>query len=145
MDEGQEGSIKLVIASKDPSKPLELLEEAFNQMPFFVGVPINRPRIRNIALRWDRIGGFLRINIVADRFCAIRFITKNIASLNIDLTEQGDRVLGIMIIAGTEQKSKRKPSTKAWIFVFLPPLDTPTALFSVFFPTVGALMHLAGG
>ena len=82
-------------------------------MPFFVGVPINRSRIRNIALRWDRIGGFLRINIVADRFCAICLITKNIASLNVDLTEQGDRVLGIMIIAGTEQKSKRKPSTKA--------------------------------
>ena len=30
VDEGQEGSIKLVIASKDPSKPLELLKEAFN-------------------------------------------------------------------------------------------------------------------
>ena len=108
-------------------------------------MPIKRPRIRNVTLGWNRIGGFLRINIVANRFRAICLITKNIASLNVDLTEQGDRVLGIMIIAGTEQKRKRKPSTKAWIFVFLPPLDTPTALFSAFFPTIGALMHLAGG
>ena len=38
-----------------------------------------------------------------------------------------------------------KPSTKVWIFVFLPPLDMPTALSSDFFPTIGTLMHLAGG
>ena len=37
-----------------------------------------------------------------------------------------------------------KPSTKVWIFVFLPPLDTPMALFSGFFPAIGTLMHLTG-
>ena len=81
VDEGQEGRIALVIASKHLSKPLELLKEAFNQVPFFVGIPINRPGIGNIALWWDRIESFLRINIVTDRVCAIRFITKNIAPL----------------------------------------------------------------
>ena len=113
-------------------------------MPFFVGVPINRPRIGNIALRWDRIGCFLRINIVADRFCAIR---KNIASLNIDLTEQGDRVLGIMVIAGTKQKSKRIAQAIHQSMNFCVPAASGYAdcLIFRFFPTVGALMHLAGG
>ena len=37
----------------------------------------------------------------------IGFITKTIAPINFDLAEQRDGVLGIMIIAGTDQKSKR--------------------------------------
>ena len=89
-------------------------------MPFFVGMPINRPRIRNVALGWNRIGGFLRINIVADRFCAIRLITKNIASLNVDLTEQGDRVLGIMAIAGTDTNIRLKEGIPCGIIFAMP-------------------------
>ena len=107
VDEGQKRSVEFVIASKHSAKPLEFLKEAFNQVPFFVGIPINRPRIGNIALGRNRIGGFLRINIVADRFCTVCLIAQNIAPLNVDLAEQGYGVLGIVVIAGTEQKSKR--------------------------------------
>ena len=89
VDESQERGVEFVIASEHPAKPLELLKEAFNQVPFFVGIPINQPRIGNIALGRNRIGGFLRINIVADRFCTVCLITKDITPLNVDLIEQG--------------------------------------------------------
>ena len=75
-------------------------------MPFLVGIAINRPRIGNIALRWNRIGGFLRINIVPDRFRTIRFIAEDIASLDVDLAEQWYGVFGVVVITRTEQKNK---------------------------------------
>ena len=55
MDERQERDIAFVIACKYPAKPLELLKEAFNQMAFLVGVPVHRPRIVDVAFRWNRI------------------------------------------------------------------------------------------
>ena len=41
VNEGQEGSVVFVIASKYPAKPFELLEKAFNQMALLVGVPVH--------------------------------------------------------------------------------------------------------
>ena len=55
MDEGQERGIELVVASKYPAKPFELLKEAFNQMAFLVGVPVHKPRIVDVAFRRNRI------------------------------------------------------------------------------------------
>ena len=107
IDERQKRSIKFVIACKYPAKPFELLKEAFNQMAFFVGVPVHRPRNVDVAFRRNRIDCILRINVVPDHFGPIGFISENIAPLDIDPAEQRDSVLGIVVIAGTEQKSKR--------------------------------------
>ena len=76
-------------------------------MPFLVGVPVHRPGVVDVALWRDRIGSILLIDVVSYRFGPIGFIAKDIAPLNIDLAEQGDGVLGIVAITGTEQKSKR--------------------------------------
>ena len=51
MDEGEERSIQFVITCEDSSEALEFLEKAFNQMTFFIRVPIHRP--------WLAIGGIL--------------------------------------------------------------------------------------
>ena len=107
VDKRQERSIKFVIARKYPAKPFELLEEAFNQMALPVSMPVHRPRVVNVVSRRNRIGSILRINVVSDCFGPIGFIAKDIAPINIDLAEQGDGVLGIVVIAGTEQKSNR--------------------------------------
>ena len=76
-------------------------------MALLVGVPVHVPRIANVALRRNRIESVLRINVVSDCFRTIGFIAKDIAPINSDLAEQRDGVLGIVVIAGTEQKSKR--------------------------------------
>ena len=59
MYEGQERGIELVVASKYPAKPFEFLKEAFNQMAFLVGVPVHKPRIVDVAFRWNRIDSIL--------------------------------------------------------------------------------------
>ena len=102
----QERNVELVIASKYPAKPLESLEERLNQMPFFVSIPIHRPRISCITLWWNGICGFLRINICPDGFRSVGLITKDVTSLDIDLAEQGNGVYRIMVTAGTEQKNQ---------------------------------------
>ena len=107
MNERQERGIEFVIASKYPAKPFELLKEAFYQMPFLVGVPVHRPGVVDVALWRNRTGSILRLDVVSYRSGPIGFISENIAPFNIDLAEQRDGMLGIMVIAGTEQKSKR--------------------------------------
>ena len=59
MDEGQERDIKFVIACKYLAKPLEFLKEAFNQMAFFVSVPVHKPQIVDVAFRRNRIDSIL--------------------------------------------------------------------------------------
>ena len=147
MDKGQEWGIKLVVTSKYPAKPLEFLEKALHQMSLLVGMPIDWPRIRVIAFGRNRIGGFLRINILPDRFRSIRLIAKDVAPCDFYLPEQGIACIESWSLPELSRKASGlpSPSTKVWIFVFLPPLDTPTALFSDFFSTIGTLMHLAGG
>ena len=78
-----------IIAGENPAKPLELLEKALNQMPLSVGMPIYRPGITDIALWRDCIGGLLRNNVLSDRLCSVRLISKDIASLNVDLPLSG--------------------------------------------------------
>ena len=107
MDERQEGDVEFVIASKYPAKPFEFLKETFNQMALLVGIPIYQPWIADIALRRNRIDSILRIDVFSNCLGTIGFITEDIAPLDIDLAEQRDSVLGIVVIAGTEQKRKR--------------------------------------
>ena len=107
MDERQKRGIEFVIACKNPAKPLELLKEAFYQMTLLVGIPIYWPWIADIALGWNRIGSILRINVFSYCLRTIGLIAEDIAPLDIDLAEQRDGVLGIVVITGTEQKSKR--------------------------------------
>lgn len=116
-------------------------------MALFICVPVHRPRSIAVLSGWNGIGGPLGCNILADRLCSVRLISKDVTSLDVDLLEQRYSMGGIMISAGRERMKASglpKPSTKVWIFVFLPPLDIPTALFSLFFPTLSALMYLAG-
>ena len=75
-------------------------------MAFLVGIPIYRPWIADIALGWNRIGSILRTNVFSYCLGTIGFIAEDIAPLDIDLAEQSDGMLGIVVIAGTEQKSK---------------------------------------
>ena len=76
-------------------------------MPLLVGVPIYRPWIADITLGWNRIDSILRIDVFSNYLGAIGFIAEDIAPFDINLAEQRDGVLGIVVIAGTEQKSKR--------------------------------------
>ncbi len=46
---GQERFVQLVIARKDPPAPLELLEEAFDQMAFLIQIIVCRPEFDRIA------------------------------------------------------------------------------------------------
>ena len=55
MDKRKKGHGELVIASSDPAKNLEFVEEALNQVAFLISVEITEPRLDHIAFGWDRI------------------------------------------------------------------------------------------
>lgn len=82
--EGEKGRVKLIVSCKYPTKPLELLEEAFDQAALFVGVIINGPRLGIIALGRDGIACLLSCDIRADGLCTIGLVSKDVACLNID-------------------------------------------------------------
>lgn len=85
------------------------MEEAFNQMVFFVGILIDRPWIADIDLGGNRIDGILRIDIFSDCLGTIALIAKDIAPLDINLAEPWNSVLGIMLIAGASRKTSGLP------------------------------------
>ena len=105
-DKSKESSVELIISSKYPTEPLELLEEALNRMALLIGVIINRPGVGFIAFGRDCIARFMGCNVRTDCLCAISLISKDVTPTNIDLIQQRDRMLGIMVVAGTEQESK---------------------------------------
>ena len=82
MDKRQERGIKLVIASKYPAKPVELLKEAFNQMARLVGVPVYKPWIVNIAFRrfFPTIGTLMRLSLSVSSY---RFLPIGLVYLNL--------------------------------------------------------------
>ena len=106
INESQERGIELIIACKDSTKPLEFLEETLYQMTLLVNVPIDRPWVSDRILWWDRISSVLGRNILPNGLGPISFITQDIATFNIDLTEQFNRMDRIVILTGREQKSK---------------------------------------
>ncbi len=106
INESQKRRIKLIIASKNPTKPLELLEETLHQMTLLVNVPIDGPWVSGRSLWRDRISSVLGSNILPNGLGTIGFITQNIAAFNIDLTEQFNRVDRIVILARREQESE---------------------------------------
>ena len=57
INEGEKGSIQLVISGGNSAKPLDFLEKALHQMALLIQMPVNRPGIGNIALRRDHIAG----------------------------------------------------------------------------------------
>ena len=84
-------------------------------MALFICVPVHRPRSIAVLSGWNGIGGPLGCNILADRFCSVRLIAKDIASLDVNLLEQRYSMGGIMISAGRERMKASglpKPSTK---------------------------------
>ena len=105
INEGQERGIELIIASKDSTKPLEFLEETLHQMTFLVNMPIDGPWVGDRILWWNRISSVLGRNILPNGLGPIGFIPQYIATFNIDLTEQFNRVNRIVILAWREQES----------------------------------------
>ena len=105
----KERVIQLVIASKYPAKPFDLLKETLDQMSFPVGVVIHWPRFRGVVLRRYGIARLLTDDIISDCFCAISLVAKDVAVLDLNLTEQWYGVFGIMIITTAEQKGNRIP------------------------------------
>ena len=111
-------------------------------MTFFVQVIIYGPRLFCIALGWNHDSRPVFLNIRKDILRAIGLIAEQVAASNIRLLQEFDGVSRIIVIARREQKGNRipQPIQMAWIFVFRPPFVRPTALFSVFFPTIGAFV-----
>ena len=55
MDKRKKGHGELVIACSDPTKNLEFVEEALNQVAFLIIVEITKPWLDYIAFGLDRI------------------------------------------------------------------------------------------
>lgn len=107
-NKGKEGVIPLVIACLGTAKFLGAIEETLYYIPPFIRLFIKQPRLLCVYFRRDRIAGELVMQISSDFFCAIGFIGKNIAVLQIrKQLQQRNRLRAIINISGRQQKSHR--------------------------------------
>ena len=103
-----EGVVTLVIACLSTAKFLEAIEETLYYIPPFIRLFIKRPRLLCVHFRRDLIAGELVMQISSDFFCAIGFIGKNIAVLQIrKQLQQRNCLRAIVNISGRQQKSHR--------------------------------------
>lgn len=107
-NKSEEGVIPLVIVCLGTAKFLEAIKETFYHIPPLIRLFIKRPRLLCVHFRRDRIAGGLFMQIGSDLFCAIGFIGKNIAVLQIrKQLQQRNRLRAIVNISGRQQKSHR--------------------------------------
>lgn len=107
-NKSEERVIALVIACLSTAKFLETIEETLYYIPPFIRLFIKRPRLLCVHFRRDRIAGGLVMQIGSDLFCAIGFVGKNIAVLQIrKQLQQRNRLRAIVNISGRQQKSYR--------------------------------------
>ena len=107
-NKSEEGVIPLVIACLGTAKFLEAIKETFYHILPLIRLFIKRPRLLCVHFRRDRIAGELVMQISSDFFCAIGFIGKNIAVLQIrKQLQQRNRLRAIINISGRQQKSHR--------------------------------------
>ena len=106
-----EGVIPLVIARLSEAKFLEAIEETLYYIPPLIRLFIKWPWLLCVHLRRDRIAGGLVVQISSNLFCAIGFIGKNIAVLQIrKQLQQGNRLRAIVNISGRQQKATGRRS-----------------------------------
>ena len=130
-NKSEEGVVTLVIACLSTAKFFEAIEEKLYYIPPFIRLFIKRPRLLCVHFRRDRIAGGLVMQIGSDLFCAIGFIGKNIAVLQVwKQLQQRNCLRAITNISGRQQKAtdRRSFPTMAWIFVFRPPRVLPMLL-----------------
>ena len=107
-NKSEEGVIPLVIARLSTAKFLEAIEETLYHIPPLICLFIKRPRLLCVHFRRDRIAGGLVMQIGSDLFCAIGFVGKNIAVLQVwKQLQQRNRLRAIVNISGRQQKSHR--------------------------------------
>ena len=107
-NKSEEGVVTLVIACLGTAKLLEAIKETLYYIPPFIRLFIKRPRLLCVHFRRDRIAGGLVVPISSDLFCAIGFIGKNIAVLQVwKQLQQRNCLRAITNISGRQQKSHR--------------------------------------
>ena len=107
-NKSKEGVVTLVIACLSTAKFLEAIEETLYHIPPLIRLFIKRPRLLCVHFRRDRIAGGLVMQIGSDLFCAIGFVGKNIAVLQIrKQLQQRNRLRTIINVSGRQQKSHR--------------------------------------
>ena len=107
-NKSEEGVVTLVIACLSTAKFFEPIEETLYYIPPFIRLFIERPRLLCVHFRRDRIAGGLVMQIGSDLFCAIGFVGKTIAVLQIQKQLQHrNRLRAIVNSSGRQQKSHR--------------------------------------
>ena len=107
-NKSKEGVIALIIACLSTAEFLEAIEETRYYIPPFIRLFIKQPRLLCVYFRRDRIAGGLFMQIGSDFFCAIGFIGKNIAVLQVcKQLQQRNCLRAIVNISGRQQKSHR--------------------------------------
>ena len=107
-NKSKEGVVTLVIACLSAAKFLEAIEKTRYYIPPFIRLFIKCPWLLCVHFRRDRIAGGLVMQIGSDLFCAIGFVGKNIAVLQVwKQLQQRNRLRAIVNISGRQQKSHR--------------------------------------
>ena len=77
MDEGKETRGELIVAGRNSAELLELEEEVFHEMSFFIEPPIDEPGIALVIFGWDAEIRVMNGDKLAERPFAISLVREN--------------------------------------------------------------------
>jgi hypothetical protein len=134
LDESKEVGTKFVIARRDAAKLLQSVEEALDAIAFAIkglGPPVLGFAIESVRYVRDRT---LVTDMRADVVGVIGLVGDDDGTV-LEPIEQGVGARGVMRLARRDQEQTGRPfaSTRAWIFVVMPPRLRPTQRSPLFF------------
>ena len=137
---------KLVITGGYATELLEFAKETFNDVPFLVMMKVASPRVYGVGFRRYAIRSPFRCDVFTYRGCPICLVAPNTTlpeSVTPGRASTATRLS--LTLPGVRHSLTGLPraSTTAWIFVSLPPLESPMFWFlSAFSAPFLRLLHV---
>ena len=117
MDESEEAGSELIETGGDPSELLELEEEGFDEMAFFVEPPIDKPRMHKAANRPSarRLSSLsFSIGLLYKQFCCLKKLLRNFLFQAHTDPESVDESLSIVLPAQVIHSVNDCVNTLCW-------------------------------
>ena len=109
IEKGKERLIQLIKPCRNPTKPFDFLEKAFNEVVFFVQTVIYWPRLFRVVFWRDYNDCSMLLDIRKDVLGAIGFIAEQVAACDICPAHHFNCMSRIVAIARRQQKGNGVP------------------------------------
>jgi len=127
MQERIESASEFVVASGEPAKLLEAIEESLHEIARLVSIPVKFARREAIAARWETASAPIVV-MVSTKALLSYPLSATTASATKDSTRAGPWVMSATCPpVRVNRIGLPRASTQAWILVVSPPRDRPIA------------------